>query len=139
VAQQTGFGWPEIDEAWRGITAAFAFYGKKIRPLKGHRRDQMSKLIADGYTPEELVAAVHGYVHWHKGLDPKPGETFDPRQWFNPDSVFRFEKLEMRIELGEAGPYRSRRDVAAERATRAQIEREQEIAKVMEERRLKAV
>ncbi len=137
--KQSCFGWPEIDEAWREVTAAFAIYGKKLRPLKGARRDLMSKLIADGYTADELVAAVHGYVHWHKGLEPKPGESFDPSKWFTPETVFRAEKLELRIELGEAGPYRSRRDVAAERARAAQEEREREIAKVMEERKLRAV
>lgn len=139
MTRQTCFGWPEIDKAWREVTSAFASYGKKLRPLKGARRDMMSKLIADGYTPDELVAAVHGYVHWHKGLDPKPGENFDPRQWFTPESVFRAEKLEIRIELGEAGPYRSRRDIAKERAQAAEDARQREIQKVMEERRLKAV
>jgi hypothetical protein len=53
--------------------------------------------------------------------------------------VFRLEKLETRIEFGMAGPYRSRREVAQERVSRAEIERRAEIAKVMEERRLRAV
>ena len=139
MTQQARFGWPEIDEAWQRITDAFAFYGKPIRPLKGERRDHMSRLIADGYTPDELVAAVHGYVHYHKGLDQKPGSDFDPWKFFTPDSVFRLHKIEARIEFGMAGPYRSRRDIAAERARTAQEEREREIAKVMEERRLRAV
>lgn len=136
---QIAFGWPELDEAWTRITEAFALYGKTIRPLRGTRRDHMSRLIADGYTADELVAAVHGYVHWHEGLDPKPGDTFDPRKWFTPDSVFRLEKLEARIEFGSAGPYRSRRNVAQERAQAAQDAREREIAKVREERGLRAV
>lgn len=135
--KQAGFGWPELDEAWQRITEAFASYGKTIRPLRGARRDHMSRLIADGYTADELVAAVHGYVHWHKGLDARP--DFDPRQWFTPESVFRLEKLETRIEFGMAGPYRSRREVAQERVSRAEVERRAEIAKVMEERRLRAV
>ena len=135
--KQAGFGWPELDEAWQRITEAFASYGKTIRPLRGARRDHMSRLIADGYTADELVAAVHGYVHWHKGLDARP--DFDPRQWFTPDSVFQLEKLENRIEFGMAGPYRSRKDIASERARTAQEEREREIAKVMEERRLRVV
>lgn len=139
---QIGFGWPELDSTWQRITEAFAFYGKPIRPLKGTRRDHMSRLIADGYTADELVAAVHGYVHWHKGLEPRighDGRQFEPLQWFTPDSVYRLEKLENRIEFGMAGPYRSRRDIAAERARTAQDEREQEIKKVMEERRLRSV
>ena len=119
------------------VTEAFAFYGKEIRPLKGTRRDHISRLIADGYTADELVAAVHGYVHWHDGLKADP--DFDPRKWFTPDSVFRLEKLENRIEFGMAGPYVSKRDRVAERARTAQEEREREIAKVMEERRLRAV
>lgn len=135
---QIAFGWPEIDEAWKRITAAFAMYGKQIRPLRGTRRDHMSRLFADGYTADELVAAVHGYVHWHKGLTDK-GDGFDPSKWFTPDSVFRLEKLEARIEFGMAGPYRSRRDIAQERAQAAQDERQREIAKVMEERRLRSV
>lgn len=136
---QIAFGWPELDETWKRITDAFAFYGKAVRPLKGTRRDHMSRLIADGYTADELVAAVHGYVHWHGGLQPKAGDTFDPRKWFTPDSVYRLEKLENRIEFGMAGPYQSKRDIAAQRARTAQEEREREIAKVMEERRLRAV
>jgi hypothetical protein len=139
---QIAFGWPELDEAWTRITAAFAFYGKTIRPLRGTRRDHMSRLIADGYTADELVAAVHGYVHWHKGLEPRmgrDGKPFEPLQWFTPDSVYRLEKLENRIEFGMAGPYQSRRNVAQERAQAAQDAREREVAKVMEERRLRAV
>lgn len=136
--KQVEFGWPELDDAWRLITAAFAHYGKTIRPLRGARRDHLSRLIADGYTPEELASAVHGYVHWHKGLDPKP-DGFEPWRWFTPDSVFRLEKLEARIEFGMAGPYRSKRDLAKERAQAAEDERRREIAKVMEERRLRVV
>ena len=136
--KQAAFGWPELDEAWERITQAFAYYGKTIRPLRGTRRDHMSRLIADGYTADELVAAVHGYVHWHKGLHDK-GDGFDPNKWFTPDSVFRLEKLENRIEFGMAGPYKSRREIASERVSRAEIERQREIAKVMDERRLRAV
>lgn len=136
--KQAAFGWPELDDAWRQITEAFALYGKVVRPLKGTRRDHMSRLIADGYTAEELVAAVHGYVHWHKGIDPKP-DGFEPAKWFTPDSVFRLDKLEARIEFGMAGPYKSKRDIAQERRQAAEDERRREIAKVMEERRLRAV
>ena len=136
--KQAALDWPEMDAMWAEVTKAFALYGKSIRPLKGARRDHMSRLIADGYTADELVAAVHGYVHWHKGLHDK-GDGFDPMKWFTPDSVFRLEKLEARIEFGQAGPYRSKQDRIADRARTAQEEREREIAKVMEERRLRAV
>lgn len=101
---QIAFGWPEIDEVWKRVTEAFAFYGKQIRPLRGARRDHISRLIADGYTADELVAAVHGYVHFHGGLD-EHADGFKPRKWFDPDSVYRLEKLERRIELGEAGAF----------------------------------
>lgn len=140
--KQAAFGWPEMDAMWEEVTKAFAYYGKRIRPLKGSRRDHMSRLIADGYTADELAAAVHGYVRFHEGLEPRKrqdGSEFDPRKWFDPETIFGPEKLEKRIELGEAGPYQSRQNVAAQRATRAEIERQQEIAKVMEERRLRAV
>lgn len=136
--KQAEFGWPELEEAWRLIQQAFAHYGKTIGPLRGNRRDHMSKLISEGYKPAELAAAVHGYVRWHEGIEKK-ADGFDPNKWFDPDSIFRFEKIERRIELGLAGPYTSRKDIAKERAQAAQDERSREIAKVMEERRLRAV
>ena len=138
TGKQGEFGWPEIDEAWRAVTMAFAHYGKEIRPLRGTRRDHLSRLIADGYSAADLVSAVHGYVHWHGGLAKKP-DGFEPLKWFTPDTVFRLDKLETRIEFGSAGPFRTRRDVAKERAQAAEGERRREIDKVKEERRLRAV
>lgn len=128
----------EADSVWQRVQDAFAHYGKRLRPLRGARREHMMRLLSDGYTADELVAAIHGYVHWHGGLADK-GDGFDPSKWFTPESVFRLEKLEARIEFGLAGPFVSKRDRVAERARTAQEERAREIAKVMEERRLRAV
>lgn len=123
----------DIDEAWDVVAQAFAHYGKQIRPLKGARRKHIERLIAEGYGGDELAAAVHGYVHWHKGLDRKP-DGFEPRQWFTPESVFRLEKLEMRIELGEAGAWRKPESAAERRERERREEYERERAKVLAER-----
>lgn len=88
------------DEVWPEIIKAFAFYGKKVRPMKGERRKMIQRLLDDDYDTDELVAAVHGYVHQHDGLDAPEGE-WQPRKYFTPESVFRLDKLEMRIEQGD--------------------------------------
>ncbi len=95
-----------IDEIWPKIRAAFAFYGRTTRPTIGpSRRKLIEKRLSEGYEPEDLVSAVHGYVHFHDGLEPKPGEEFDPRKWFDPDSVFKEMRFDTRVELGAAGKW----------------------------------
>lgn len=125
----------DTDAIWSEVVQAFAHYGKKVRPLKGARRKHIERLIhEDCYEAYELVAAVHGYVHRHNGLDKHP-DGFEPRKWFTPESVFRLEKLEMRIELGEAGPWR-KPETASERRDRERREYyEQERQRVEAERR----
>jgi len=96
----------EADEAWEAIVEAFGRYGKRVNTrLRGARRKHVERLLADDYEVEDLVAAVHGYVHSHDGLDREMGSEFNPRRWFTPESVFRLEKIELRIELGLEGPW----------------------------------
>ncbi len=94
----------DIDSVWPKIRAAFAFYGRKISPVCGpSRRKLIEKRLAEGYSPQAIVRAVDGYCHFHEGLDQKPGEDFNPRKWFDPDSVFKAERFDTRVELGEQG------------------------------------
>ena len=94
----------EAEEAWEALVAAFGYYGKRVNPrLRGARRKHLQRLLRDGFEPDELAAAVHGYVRWHEGLDRR--DDFDPRKWFTPETVLRVDKLEMRIELGLDGPW----------------------------------
>ena len=120
------------------IREAFAAYGKRTLPsLRGARRKLLDRLLDDGYSAEDLVAAVHGYVHFHRGLRAEDG--FDPRRFFTPESVFRLEKLEPRIELGLDGPWK-KPETSSERRDR---ERQERVAKerrvVAQERSLRAV
>ncbi len=128
----------DADEAWAVIREAFAAYGKRTLPsLRGARRKLLDRLLDDGYSAEDLVAAVHGYVHFHRGLRAEDG--FDPRRFFTPESVFRLEKLEPRIELGLDGPWK-KPETSSERRDR---ERQERVAKerrvVAQERSLRAV
>ena len=83
------------------------------------------------------MAAVHGYVHFHRGLRAEDG--FDPRRFFTPESVFRLEKLEPRIELGLDGPWK-KPETSNERRDRERQERvAQERRVVAQERSLRAV
>ena len=127
-------GGEEIAEVWRSVTAAFAFYGKQVRPLKGKRLDLVKRLMAGGYTAEELVACVHGYVHFHSGLAKKP-DGWEPLRYFTPESVFRLEKLEPRCELGMAGPWRKPETASERRDREREAEYRAEREKVLEERR----
>ena len=128
----------DADDAWAVIREAFAAYGKRTLPsLRGARRKLLDRLLDDGYTAEDLVAAVHGYVHFHRGLRAEDG--FDPRRFFTPESVFRLEKQEPRIELGLDGPWK-KPETSNERRDR---ERQERVAKerrvVAQERSLRAV
>lgn len=122
------------DAVWPAVVEAFGHYGKRITPrLRGARRKLVERLLTE-YEGEELVLAVHGYVRFHEGLDREPGSEFDPRKYFTPESVFRFEKIEGRVELGLDGPYRkplshesqvkARQEAARERVAAARAERE---------------
>ena len=128
----------DADDAWAVIREAFAAYGKRTLPsLRGARRKLLDRLLDDGYTAEDLVAAVHGYVHFHRGLRAEDG--FDPRRFFTPESVFRLEKLAPRIELGLDGPWK-KPEPSTERRDRERQERvAQERRVVAQERSLRAV
>ena len=128
----------DADEAWAVIREAFAAYGKRTLPsLRGARRKLLDRLLDDGYSAEDLVAAVHGYVRFHRGLRVEDG--FDPRRFFTPESVFRLEKLEPRIELGLDGPWK-KPETSNERRDRERQERvAQERRVVAQERSLRAV
>ncbi len=118
------------DDVWPQVVEAFAHYGKRVQPrLRGERLRLVKRLLADGYEAHDLVAATHGYVVYHEGLEPKMGSDFDPRRYFTPESVFRLEKLEPRIELGLEGPYR-KPESAPERRER---ERREEYERAREE------
>lgn len=130
------------DKAWPHVVEAFGFYRKRVTPrLRGARRALIERLLADDYEVEDLVAAVHGYVRFHNGLDREMGSEFDPRKYFTPESVFRLEKLEPRIELGIDGPWR-KPETAAERRERERSEQyaaaRRQVAREREER-LRAV
>ncbi len=97
-----------IDTIWPKIVKAFAFYGRGIGPARGPgptRRKLIEKRLAEGYEPEDLVRAVHGYVHFHEGLEPKPGDDFNPRTWFDPEAAFKAWRFDTRVELGAQGPW----------------------------------
>ena len=109
------------ESVWPAITAAFAHYGKRVGPIRGERRRMIARLLSEGYDEADLVAAVHGYCHFHGGLEPREG--FDPMKWFKPDSVFRVSKLDDRIDLGMDGPWRkpaSREELVKARQKAAQ-------------------
>lgn len=124
------------DAAWAELTRAFAFYGKKVRPMRGNRREIVEKVLSMDYEPREFGLAVHGYVQTHDGLDKKP-DGFDPKKFFAPENILRHEKLERRIELGEQlGPWKPVKRVsrAEERERKAEAEREANKQQVLAER-----
>ncbi len=93
----------EIDKVWPAIRTAFAFYDRRISPVCGTaRRKLIQKRLDEGYAPLDLVRAIHGYCHFHEGLEAKPGESFNPRKWFDPESVFKESRFDTRVELGDA-------------------------------------
>jgi hypothetical protein len=95
-----------VDEIWPAIRAAFADYDKKLSPRCGPSRRKLIELrLSEGYEAEDLIGAVHGYVWFHEGLDPSPGETFNPRKWFDPDSVFKAARFDTRVEEGYRGKW----------------------------------
>lgn len=91
-------------DAWPLIRAAFLEYGRDLTEiLAGDRLDLIRKRLEARATPEDLVRAVHGYVRFHRGLEPD-GE-FDPRKFFRPETIFTGKGFEDRVERGkETGP-----------------------------------
>ena len=97
-----------LDDVWPEILKAFAFYGRQnIRSKLGpDRRKLLQKRIDDGFTPTELVAAVHGYTHSHGGLDRVFGNGLTSGHYLRPETVFKAEGFEDRVERGLEGPWR---------------------------------
>lgn len=92
---------PGAEAAWPAIRAAFAEHGAALGESIGRdRADLIAKRIADGATPDDLVAAVHGYVRAN-GLDPRG--DFEPRRYFRPQTVFKAEGFSDRVDAGR-GP-----------------------------------
>ncbi len=93
-----------IDAIWPEIREAFAFYGKTVRANPSRdRRTLIQKRLDDGFTPEELVMAVHGYIHAHQGLDRVFGNGLTSGHYLRPETVFKAEGFEDRVERGEQG------------------------------------
>jgi hypothetical protein len=94
----------EVEEIWPDIREAFAHYGRKLSPVCGpSRRKLLIKRFEEGYDRDAILAAIHGYVRFHGGLDPDAGETFNPRKWFDPEAVFKETRFDTRVELGYEG------------------------------------
>jgi len=92
----------DIDVIWPEIVKAFAFYGKKIRPNPSNtRRNLLQKLLNDGFEPHEMAMAVHGYVHAHEGLDRVFGNGLTSGHYLRPETVFKADGFEDRVERGE--------------------------------------
>ena len=115
-------------EVWPRIAERFAFYGKRLRAKPGPESvDYINKRLEDGFTPDELVAAVDGYVHCAgpNGLDTE--WTRGPaRNWFRIKTVFKLDGLEDRVERGLEGPWRRLKTVS--RAEQRAAEHEQYMA-----------
>ncbi len=138
----------DVDDIWPDIVKEFAFYGKKLSARCGSaRRKLIEKRLGEGSTGADLVQAVSGYVHFHEGLDPKPGEDFNPRKWFDPDSVFKAERFDTRVELGEQGRWvhvdprvsheqqvKARQAAAQKRVDEARAERDKGLLRVVRPR-----
>ena len=63
------------------------------------RAKAISARMHEGATPEQLVQAVEGYVQQNGGLDVD-SEGRDPRRWFRPETVFKAEGFDDRVERG---------------------------------------
>ena len=94
---------PRVEEAWPAIRSAFAEHGCQLGERVGHDRAELiAKRLDEGATPEDLVAAVHGYVHIHDGLKADPKSGFNPRKWFQPKTVFKHEAFSDRVDAGRS-------------------------------------
>ncbi len=90
-------------EAWPAIRAAFASHGKNLsESIGGDRIGLISKRMAEGATEADLVAAVHGYVRGHGGLEER--DDFNPRLYFQPATVFTAEGFSDRVDNGRGPP-----------------------------------
>ena len=91
-----------IETIWPDIVEAFAFYGKKIRPNPSpDRLALLQRRLNEGFSPPELVMAIHGYVHAHGGLDRVFGNGLNSGHYLRPETVFKAEGFEDRVERGD--------------------------------------
>ena len=90
---------PRAVAAWPAIRAAFESHGKHLSESIGPDRAAIiTKRLDEGATESDLVAAVHGYVKGHGGLQSREG--FDPGQFFRPSTVFKAEGFSDRVDAG---------------------------------------
>jgi hypothetical protein len=134
-----------VDDLWPEIREAFAFYGRKLGATCGpSRRKLIEQRLSEGYEPSDLVCAVHGYVHFHEGLEPEEGSTFNPRKWFDPDSVFKATRFDTRVEMGYEGVWekvdpKERREAAVKARQEAANEKVAAARRERDQSRLRAV
>ncbi len=130
-----------IDTLWPKIVEAFAFYGKKVRENPGPaRRRLLQQRLDDGFSPAELVMAVHGYLWSHDGFDRMFENGLTSGHYFRPETVFKADGFEDRVERGDR-PWTPRKHSsrAAERDQNELDERAADKARVLKERGLKLV
>ncbi len=116
-----------IDSIWPKIRAAFAQYGVTTRvKLGATRRNMLQRHLDDGIELEELPMAVHGYIREHKGLNTQFSNGLTSGDYLRFETVFKLDKMELRVELGAKGPWTAPRHSsrAAEREHKARAERE---------------
>jgi len=90
----------QVLAAWPAIRSAFAEHDGKLSEEPGPDRiGLISKRLSEGRSETELVAAVHGYVVFHRGLEPCE-DGFDPRQYFTVGRIFRAEGFSDLVDLG---------------------------------------
>ncbi len=86
--------------AWPAIRSAFAEHGCELSEKPGADRIALiSKRLDEGRSEAELVAAVHGYVFLHGGLEPDQ-RGYNPRQYFRVQTIFKAEGFSDRVDLG---------------------------------------
>lgn len=91
---------PRVEAAWPAIRAAFAEHGTQLgESIALDRSKLIAKRIDAGATPDDLVAAVHGYAR--SGLE-KRGD-YDPARYFRPQTIFKEDGFSDRVDAGR-GP-----------------------------------
>ena len=114
-----------IDTIWPTIRAAFAHYGVTTRAKLGTtRRKMLQRHLDDGIELEELPMAVHGYVREHKGLDTQFSNGLTSGDYMRFETVFKLDKMELRVELGAKGPWAKPKSREAEVKARQAAARE---------------
>ena len=115
---------PIISEVWPRVVEAFAIYGKKVRAKPGPERLRLIRMrLAEGYEPDELIAAIHGYLHAHGGPDRSFNDGSKSGDYFRPETIFKAQSMDDRVELGlNKGIWRPRRKANTQESRQAQWE-----------------